>query len=359
MKYIILLIMTAIPYMTSAQRQVTDAEVEALHDRIIAIDTHNDFSLAYCFPDDDYSAFKGQVSFDMMYKGHLDCAVFAAYLEQGKCDEKGHAAARERAEVLLAGLKRYAAEHPEQGELVYTADDIRRVRRSGKKAMMLSIENCYCFGTDISMVQHFYDLGVRMATLTHNGANEIGDTNIDQGVKGGLTEFGRRVIAEMNRLGIIVDVSHASRLTTLQAAELSEVPIVASHSGAYAVRACRRNLSDKEIRAIADKGGVIQVAIVRQFVSNKPKGQESIADLIAHVDHIVKLVGIDHVGFGSDFDGGGGMNGCRNMSQMKNITRGLMESGYSDEDIAKIWGGNILRVMEAAEKYAAEHKTDE
>ena len=192
-----------------------------------------------------------------------------------------------------------------------------------------------------------------MATLTHNGANEIADTCVDQGAKGGITEFGRKVISEMNRVGMVVDVSHASRLATLQAVELSATPIIASHSGVYAVKAIRRNLSDKEIQAIAAKGGVVQVSIVRSFISNKPKGEESLADLLAHVNHIVKLVGVDHVGFGSDFDGGGGMNGCRNMSQMKNVTRALMEAGYSDEDIAKMWGGNTMRVFKAVEAYAA------
>ncbi|MBQ2414737.1 MAG: dipeptidase [Rikenellaceae bacterium] len=356
MKRFILLIMTIVPLISAAQRQVTDAEIEALHDRIISIDTHNDFSLGYCFPNAGFSTAKGQVSFEMMIEGRLDCAVFAAYIDQGKCDEAGHEWARNRAETMVAGLKRYVAENEDKGVVVYSAAEIERAKQSGKRAMMISIENCYCFGTDLTAVEHFYNMGVRMATLTHNGANEIADTCVDQGVKGGLTEFGRKVIAEMNRLGMVIDVSHASRLATLQAAELSEVPIIASHSGVYGVRAIRRNLTDKEILAIAAKGGVVQVAIVRSFISNKPKGEESLADLVAHVDYLVKLVGVDHVGFGSDFDGGGGMRGCRNMSQIKNVTRALMEAGYSDEDIAKMWGGNTLRVMKAVEEYAANQR---
>lgn len=356
MKRIILLIMTVIPVISMAQRQVTDAEVEALHDRIISIDTHNDFSLAYCFPDGKYTTTKGQVSFDKMIEGRLDCAVFAAYIDQGTCDDAGHAWARNRAETLVDGLKGYADKHADQAEVVYSSADIERVKQSGKRAMMISIENCYCFGTDTTAVEHFYNLGVRMATLTHNGANEVADTCVDQGQKGGITEFGRKVISEMNRLGMVIDVSHASRMATLQAVELSTTPIIASHSGVYAVKSIRRNLSDKEIQAIAAKGGVVQVSIVRSFISNKPKGEESLADLLAHVNHIVKLVGVDHVGFGSDFDGGGGMNGCRNMSQMKNVTRALMEVGYSDEDIAKMWGGNTMRVFKAVEAYAASQR---
>lgn len=357
LQYYTALIMTLIPLASSAQRQVSDQEVEALHKKIISIDSHNDFSLTYCFPNDGYSAYKGQVSFEMMREGLLDCAVFAAYLEQGPCTEEGHANARARAEELLNGLKRYQAENADKSELVYSANDIILAKLHGKMGMMLSIENCYCFGTDTAAVRHFYDMGVRMATLTHNGANEIGDTATDQGVKGGLTDFGRLVIEQMNRLGMIIDVSHASRYTTMQAIEASEAPIIASHSGCYGVRAHRRNMTDKEIQALAAKGGVVQLAIVRSFVTNKPKGEEDITDLIAHVNYLVKLVGVDHIGFGSDFDGGGGMRGCRNMAQMKNITRALMEAGYSDEDIAKMWGGNLLRVMREVEAVAAKYRS--
>lgn len=330
-----------------------DRRVEQLHDVIISIDTHNDFAVNNAFPGMERTVAQGQVSFELMKKGRLDGAFFAAYQAQGPCTKEAHEHAKIYADSMLLALHRYAAEHEDLGAVAYTADDVKALKRQGKAAILLSIENAYCLGEDISLVKHYYDLGVRMIGLTHNGDNCIADAATDTTrTHGGLSPFGRDVIKEMNRLGIIVDVSHASRESCLQAVEWSKTPVMASHSGVYALKPIPRNLTDKEIIAIAEKGGLIQVSIGRYFLSTLPKAEVGISHLMEHINYVVDLVGIDHVGIGSDFDGGGGIVGVEDMGKMKAITRALLEEGYTSEEIGKLWGDNVLRVMEAARTYA-------
>ncbi|NLA14938.1 MAG: membrane dipeptidase [Bacteroidales bacterium] len=330
-----------------------DLRVEQLHDSILSIDTHNDFAMMYAFPRMEYSVTKGQVSFELMKKGRLDAAFFAAFQAQGPCTEEGHEHAKFLSDSMLLSLHRYAAEHKHLGGIAYSAQEVRDLKAQGKVAMLLSIENAYCLGEDISLVDHYYDLGVRMIGLTHNGDNCVADAGTDSTqTHGGLSAFGYEVIRRMNRLGIIVDVSHASRQACLQAVEASQTPIMASHSGVYALKPIPRNLTDKEIIAIAKKGGVIQISIGRYFLSTLPKAQVGLPHLVEHINYVVELVGIDHVGIGSDFDGGGGIVGVEDMGKMKAITRALLEEGYSESEIRKLWGDNVLRVMEAAETYA-------
>lgn len=330
-----------------------DRKVEQLHDSIVSIDTHNDFAMLLAFPDLEPSVEKGQVSFELMKEGRLDAAFYAAYQAQGPCTEKGHENAKFLADSMLLALHRYATEFKHLGGIAYTAQDVKDLKAQGRAAMLLSIENAYCLGEDISLVEHYYNLGVRMIGLTHNGDNCVADAVTDTTeTHGGLSAFGYEVIAEMNRLGIIVDVSHASRKACLQAVEASRTPIMASHSGVYALKPIPRNLTDKEIVAIAEKGGLIQISIGRYFLSTLPRAQVGIPHLIEHINYVVELVGIDHVGIGSDFDGGGGIIGVANMGEMKAITRALLEEGYSDSDIGKLWGGNVLRIMEIARQQA-------
>jgi len=188
-------------------------------------------------------------------------------------------------------------------------------------------------------------------TICHNGNNEICDSHRDTIAQyGGLSAFGREVIKEMNRLGMIIDISHASKATTLEVAALSSDPIMASHSGVYTLFNTTRNVSDEEIVAIAAKGGLIQVGIAGFFLSSLPREEVSVKHIVDHIDYVVKLVGIEYVGIGSDFDGGGGVTGCSNMGEMKNITVELLRRGYTPEQIALIWGGNVMRVMERVQK---------
>ncbi|MDD2830619.1 MAG: dipeptidase [Bacteroidales bacterium] len=330
-----------------------DLRVESLHDSIISIDTHNDFAMSLAFPRDRHTVAKGQVSFELMKQGRLDAAFFAAFQSQGPCTEEGRARAKWLADSMLRALHWYAHENQHLGEIAYCMEDIQRLKAQGKAAMLLSIENAYCLGEDLSLVEHYYNMGVRMIGLTHNGNNDIADSSMDSVERhGGLSPFGFRVIKEINRLGIIVDVSHASRKTCLQAVSASHTPVMASHSCVYNLKQIPRNLTDQEIIAIAEKGGLIQISIGRYFLSFLPKDQVGLPLLIEHINYVVNLVGIEHVGIGSDFDGGGGIVGVEDMGQMKAITRALLEEGYSDDDIAKLWGGNVLRVMEEVSKFA-------
>lgn len=330
-----------------------DLKVERLHDSIISIDTHNDFAMFYAFPEEKHTVAKGQVSFELMKEGRLDAAFFAAYQEQGPCTEEGHARAKWLADSMLTALHRYAAELSQQGAIAFDAGEVRELKKQNKAAMLLSIENAYCLGQDITLVEHYYKMGVRMIGLTHNGNNCVADAVMDSlEWHGGLSPFGYEVIKEMNRLGMIVDVSHASRKACLQAVRSSRTPIVASHSCVYNLKQIPRNLTDEEMIAIAGKGGLIQISIGRYFLSFLPRDQVGLPHLIEHINYVVNLVGIDHVGIGSDFDGGGGIVGVENMGRMKAITRALIEEGYSDREIAKLWGGNVLRVMEDVSDFA-------
>jgi membrane dipeptidase len=325
-----------------------DERVEQLHDTIISIDTHNDFAMSLAFPGRRSTVAKGQVSFELMKEGRLDAAFYAAYQGQGPCTEAGHEKAKFLADSMLRALHRYALENHKLGEIAYCPEDIRKLKKKGKAAMLLSIENAYCLGEDLSLVEHYYNMGVRMIGLTHNGNNNVADSSMDSLERhGGLSPFGFRVIQEMNRLGMVVDVSHASRKACLQAVEASRAPIMASHSCVYNLKEIPRNLTDQEILAIAAKGGVVQISIGRYFLSFLPKEQVDLSHLVEHINYVVNLAGVDHVGIGSDFDGGGGIVGVENMGKMKAVTRALLEDGYTADDIAKIWGGNVMRVMDA------------
>ncbi|MCL1974320.1 MAG: dipeptidase [Bacteroidetes bacterium] len=326
------------------------AIADSLHRTFISIDTHNDASIKINFPDRPSSTYKGQVSFPLMKEGGLDVAFFAAFVSQGPRTEEGHQKAFENADFQLKGLKAYVQEHSDEAELAFTPEDMRRIKPTGRSTMVLSIENGYCLGTDLSKVQYFSDLGVQMMTICHNGNNEVCDSYRDTVQFGGLSPFGREVIKEMNRLGMMIDVAHASKATTLEVAALSEDPIMTSHSGVYALYDNLRNVSDEEIVVIASKGGLIQIGIGAFFLSPLPRTEVGVTHIVDHIDHVVNLVGIEHVGIGSDFDGGAGVTGCNSMGEMKNITVELLRRGYTHDQIALIWGGNVMRMMERVQK---------
>lgn len=327
---------------------------DSLHRTFVSIDTHNDASLRFNFP--DRSRGTGQVSFPLMKQGGLDVAFFAAYVAQGPCTDEGHLNAFENINSQLRGLHKYVEERSTEGEIAYTPQDMRRIKPTGRSAMVLGIENGYCIGTKLSNVKHFYDLGVRIITLCHNGNNVICDSSADTLLHNGLSSFGREVVQEMNRLGIVIDVSHASKTTTLEVVALSKDPVMASHSGIYALHSVPRNLSDAEMLAIAAKGGVIQVGIAGFFLSTLPRTEVTVKHVVDHIDYVVNLVGIDYVGIGSDFDGGGGVSDCANMGEMKNITVELLRRGYTAAAIAKIWGENTIRLVEQVQKSASDKR---
>lgn len=325
------------------------AIADSLHNTFISIDTHNDASIRINRVETP-SARPAQVSFPLMKEGRLDVAFFAAYIGQGPRTAEGHLKAFENVDAQIKGLKRYVQEHAQEAALAYTPADMRRIKPTGLSTMVISIENGYCIGTDIEKLRHFSDAGVQMMTLCHNGNNEICDSYRDTAQYNGLSAFGKEVVKEMNRLGMMIDVSHASKATTLAAAALSDDPIMASHSGVYALYNSLRNVSDEEIVAIAAKGGLIQVGIGGFFLSSLPRAEVNVTHIVDHIDYVVKLVGIEYVGIGSDFDGGGGVTGCNSMGEMKNITVELLRRGYTHKQIAMIWGGNVMRMMERVQK---------
>jgi len=331
-----------------AQQQDVTLSVDSLHRTFVSIDTHNDAAMWILNPEGRATRPR-QVSFPMMRQGLVDVAFFAAYIGQGPRTSEGHQKAFETVNAMLAALKDYVAERSDEAAIAYTPEDMHRIKAQGKSAMVLAIENGYCLDKDITRLQHFADLGVKAITLCHNRNNEVCDSSQDTLEHGGLSAFGRELIKEMNRLGIMIDVSHASKETTLQACALSEQPIIATHSGVYALKNFTRNISDEEIIAIAKKGGVIQVAIGGFFLSDLPRSEVTVKDIVNHIDYVVNLVGIDHVGVGSDFDGGAGVTDCNSMAEMKNITAELLHRGYNAEQIAKIWGENTMRMMEVVQ----------
>jgi microsomal dipeptidase-like Zn-dependent dipeptidase len=345
-------------FSTGCAEETVEARVERLHKKMFTIDTHNDFSMWLENPDGDYDVKGGQVSFQQMHDGGLDAAFFAAYQDQGPIDPEFHRFAREYADTLILLLKQYAEQNSELGAIATSIKEMKALKKAGKVSLFLSIENACCLGDSLPLVQYYYDKGVRMIGLTHNGNNAIADAGTTKiKLHDGLSDFGKEAIAEMNRLGIVVDLSHASRDATLQAVQVSKTPIIASHSCVFAVRELSRNLSDEEIIAIAETGGVVHLALDAWLLRYGPDySSASLDDFMKHLHYLIDLVGIDHVGVGSDFDGGGGLVDCKDMSEYHNLTKRFIEEGFSDEDIIKIWGGNFLRVFEEVERYAAEQR---
>ena len=363
-----------------------------IHQRVLTLDTHADAPIMMQKPGFDVGTAHdtkrdgSQIDFPRMKQGSMDAMFFAVYTSQGPRTDSGHAEAKRNAlnqfDLIHKALKKY----PDQAELALSPTDAYRIKKLGKRAVFIGMENGYPVGKDLSMLKTYYDLGCRYITLTHFANNLIGDSSTDPDgpVYGGLSDFGKQVVPEMNRLGILIDVSHVADSTFYDALALSKAPVIASHSNCRALCDFPRNMTDDMIRAIAAKGGVVQVNFVSDYLRQPSEAHRtaktkirmarvgkvmtpdlqarmmaqsdsvakvyaseraSLSDIANHIDHIVKLVGIDHVGIGSDFDGGGGVNGLEDVSQIENLTAELVRRKYSEADIAKIWGGNLLRVL--------------
>jgi membrane dipeptidase len=285
--------------------------------------------------------------------------------------------------------------------LALKADDLARIEKTGKRAIYIGMENGFPLAKDLSRVEEFYKLGVRYITLCHSYHNDICDSSSDSkpAENNGVSEFGKLVIAEMNRLGMMIDVSHASDKSFFDVLELSKTPVIASHSSVRAIASNNRNMTDEMIKRLAEKGGVIQICLLDAYIKDpdtttvkfqelkrlrkihqttfnqmdekekeafnqewekarakNPEEMPSVKDLVDHIDHVKNLVGIDYVGIGSDFDGGGGLRDCMDVSQFPNITLELLRRGYTEPEIRKIWGGNLLRVFREVEKQAEKSK---
>jgi microsomal dipeptidase-like Zn-dependent dipeptidase/gamma-glutamyl-gamma-aminobutyrate hydrolase PuuD len=292
--------------------------------------------------------YRTKVNVPAMHDGKLDAVFMVAYLKQGARNPQADRQAFEETVSILSELKKQIDRHPDIMGLARSSDDIRRLKSEGKKAILAGVENAYGAGGDLRHLSLLKEMGVSYITLCHNGNNDICDSASDRPEHNGLSAFGREVVREMNRLGIMVDISHTSEKTSFDVVEASRYPVIASHSSVKARYNHARNLSDELIRAIAAKNGVIQICLFYGFLSSGRMA--TVLSAVDHIDHVVRLVGADYAGIGSDFDGGGGIPGIDASNEMINITVELLRRQYSASDIQKILGGNILRVMDAVQR---------
>ena len=373
-----------------------------IHDRVLTVDTHADTPLRMIEPGFDLAERHdpletgSKVDYPRMKEGGLDAIFFAAFVSQDIRDDDGN----ERAKKLVIQMIESVVSSTEQNAslvgLALTPQDAYELEKDGKRAIYLAIENGYPIGSDLKNIELYYDKGVRYITLVHSSNNDIADSATDSSgaEHEGLSAFGEEVVKEMNRLGIMVDVSHASDDVFFDAIAVSEAPIIATHSNARSVTEHQRNMSDEMLRLMAENGGVVQLTLLSSYLRDEPQNPERSAALqelrssmkslnemtpeeraerrlafneinekfptplatvehvVDHIDHMVSVAGIDHVGIGCDFDGGGGIDGVFDASEVMNITIELVRRGYSEEDIEKIWGKNVMRVFEDVQKIA-------
>jgi membrane dipeptidase len=335
-------------------------DAAAIHAATLSLDTHVDVPWPE-MPDPHGATNTRQVDYPKMREGGLNGVVFIAYTQQGRRDEAGHAAAGARAEAMLRGIAATAG--PNGTRLATTAEELEAAFAAGESAVMLAVENGYAMGHDLSRLGLWRSLGAIYVTVTHDGHNdladaarirtELGDTPI---CHGGLSELGRAAVAEMNRVGLLVDVSHAAKSSMMQAAALSRSPIVATHTGCKAICDHPRNLDDEQLDMVRSVGGLVQITAVQAFLRQTPAGrrpQASVADMIDHVDYAARRIGIDHVGLSSDFDGGGGVEGWKNAAETPRVTAELLRRGYSAREIGLLWSGNFRRLLRIAQRLAA------
>lgn len=325
-----------------------------IHNNIITLDSHCDtpmlFEQGYKLQERSEIAL---VDLHKMQEGGLDVATMAVYLPQGHRDEVSLHQATTTADKLLEGIETRVKECQEYITLCKCPTDLQKAKLAEKHAIMPAIENGYAIGKDISNIERYRNKGVVYMTLCHNGDNDICDSARGNGEHGGLSPFGKEVVQEMNRVGMMIDLSHAAESTFWQVLELSTKPVVCSHSSCKALCNHPRNLTDEQIKALAIKGGVIQVTMYSGFLCED--GEATIADFIEHLEHAIKIAGIDHVGIGTDFDGDGKVIGCSSASQLRSITIELLRKGYKEEDIEKIWSGNWLRTMQQVQQVQQLH----
>ena len=322
----------------TAYRDVCD-----MHQRVLTLDTHCDTPMF--FPKGvDFGSRDQQLLVDLhkMTEGHQDATIMVAYLPQPTDHPKAYADnIFDKIEALVERNSRYVS-------IARTPNDLWMNKHLGKKSIMLGIENGHALDGNIENLNHFAQRGIVYMTLCHNGDNDICDSARGSQTHNGVSDFGRQVISEMNRLGIMVDLSHAAEKSFYDALEMSSQPIVCSHSSCRALCDHPRNLTDDQMRALAAKGGVMQVTLYNGFLVKD--GEATIEDAMRHLEHAIDVMGIDHVGLGTDFDGDGGIRGLANSSELIHFTHELMARGFSQEDIQKIWGGNFLRVMQKVQE---------
>jgi len=377
-------------------------KAQKIHNSVLTIDTHTDTPLqllnrgGYDMGEihDPYKN-GGKVDFVRMKNGGMDAMFFAVFTSQGIRDAENYQRMTALANQILDSIYLVVEKNKTLAEIALTPNDAYQLEKQGKRAIYIGIENGYPIAKDLSLVKKFYERGVRYITLCHSWNNDICDSSTDTIAEyNGLSKFGEQVVLEMNRLGMAIDVSHISDSSFYDVLNVSKAPVIASHSCARALCDNQRNLDDKMLKRLAEKNGVIQLCILSAYLKTPtpnpqrdsvmrpirqryklyasmsdvekeqfenewdeanrkyPAQLATVSDAVDHIDHIVKLIGIDHVGIGTDFDGGGGLADCYDVSQIGNITYELVKRGYSQKDIEKIWGGNFMRVFSEVIKVA-------
>lgn len=338
-----------------------EEKARKIHEKVITIDTHIDIDVANFTDSINYTQrLNNQVNLPKLNEGKLDVSWLIVYTGQEELTPAGYAKAKENAMAKFNGIHKLCNEiAPDEIELAYNSDDVRRIVKSGKKVAMIGVENAYPIGEDLSEFENYHKLGARYISLSHNGHSQFCDSNTGEAdqvwLHNGLSELGKAAVAEMNRLGIMIDVSHPSEESMKQMIALSKAPIIASHSSARALCNHSRNLTDEQLLMMKENGGVVQAVAFPSYVSiKKLEANEpvTVSDFVDHIDYMVKLIGINHVGISSDFDGGGGIEGWSDASETENITLELVKRGYSEADIAKLWGENLLRVLDQVQAVA-------
>jgi membrane dipeptidase len=408
------------------------ARARAIHERVLTLDTHNDIDADQFTPSCNYTMrLATQVNLPKMRDGGLDASFMIVYVGQGPLTPQGYEDAYRQAVAKFDAVHRLTEQiAPREIGLALSPADVRTIAASGRKVAVIGVENGYPIGLDIRRVKEFYDRGGRYLSLAHNGHSQLADSNTGEQdgrwLYGGLSPLGKQVIAELNRLGVMIDVSHPSKGAMLQAVALSKAPVIASHSAARALANVSRNMDDEMLMALKQNGGVIQTVAFSAYIKADPpqrgpalaalrrefglaaatqnrertaagcpiegadaagrgRGTDpsaavaalsaerraeyarrlaeidskwpaarraTVKDFVDHIDYLVRLIGIDHVGISSDFDGGGGIDGWNSAAETFNVTLELVRRGYSEQDISKLWSGNLLRVWEQVEQVA-------
>ena len=396
------------------------AKAKDIHERIIALDTHCDINVKNFTDSINYTQeLDNQVNLPKMKKGGLDVAWFIVYTGQDTLTDEGYAKAYENAISKFNAIHKLTNEiAPDQIGMAVTSNEVRKLQAEGKKVAMIGIENGYPIGMDINRVKEFYDLGARYMSLAHNGHSQLSDSNTGESdnvwLHNGLSDFGKEVIAEMNKWGIMIDISHPSKEAIKQMIELSKAPVIASHSSARALSNHSRNLDDEQLGWVKENGGVVQTVAFKSYVNNEKneaRNEKSkdiqmqvadsmgikwitsradfgklteeeqnafmenrskvmeivdakiekipdfpekvnVSDFVDHIDYMVKKIGLKHVGISSDFDGGGGVEGWSDASETFNVTLELVKRGYTENQIEQLWSGNLLRVLDEVQAVA-------
>ena len=333
-------------------------ETKQLHSRVLTLDTHCDTPMFF-HKGIDFAQRDPRILYDLhkMTEGRQDAVIMAAYLPQPKIGETFSQKVAfdvdgptQYADLIFDKIEDIVRRNSQYLSIARTAADLYEDKRKGRKSIMFGIENGLALSHDLQNVRHFAQRGVVYITLCHNGDNDICDSARGCNTHGGVSRFGHDVIREMNDCGLMVDLSHAAEKSFYDALQASRTPVVCSHSNCRALCDHPRNLTDGQLRDIAECGGVVQITLYPGFL--RTQGEATVMDAVRHLEHAIDIAGIDHVGIGTDFDGDGGVRGMADSSEMTNFTRLLMERNFSERDIEKIWGGNWIRVMTQAQAAA-------